>query len=219
MRQAWCRPGPPGNSFPWGAAGSGPHRPCQHPAAIGALPQPATGGRGNSPISRGPPATCRSCGEVGSGGVGSPWVGDARTGLAGKDAVTRREAGRRPGGWRLGCKVHRPGKPSDRSGPGQPQQAEEARPDVRVPWRPLISALLNALVMVAIMPATYPPWPARRAGQVGRPWPAQRHTGGRGPSRLAHSFLATSGPVMRASSGKVAAMMPSAARIPPAVRR
>ena len=35
----------------------------------------------------------------------------------------------------------------------------------------------------------------------------------------AHSFLATSGPVMRASSGKVAAMMPRAARIPPAVMR
>jgi hypothetical protein len=34
-----------------------------------------------------------------------------------------------------------------------------------------------------------------------------------------HSFLATSGPVMRASSGKVAAMMPRDARIPPAVRR
>jgi hypothetical protein len=34
-----------------------------------------------------------------------------------------------------------------------------------------------------------------------------------------HSFLATSGPVMRASSGKVAAMMPRAARIPPAVMR
>jgi hypothetical protein len=34
-----------------------------------------------------------------------------------------------------------------------------------------------------------------------------------------HSFLATSGPVMRASSGKVAAMMPSDTMIPPAVRR
>ena len=34
-----------------------------------------------------------------------------------------------------------------------------------------------------------------------------------------HSFLATSGPVMRASSGKVAAIMPSDTRIPPAVRR
>jgi len=34
-----------------------------------------------------------------------------------------------------------------------------------------------------------------------------------------HSFLATSGPVMRASSGKVAAMMPRAARIPPAVMK
>jgi hypothetical protein len=43
--------------------------------------------------------------------------------------------------------------------------------------------------------------------------------GHRGTSRPAHSFLATSGPVMRASRGKVAAMMPSAARIPPAVRR
>ena len=34
-----------------------------------------------------------------------------------------------------------------------------------------------------------------------------------------HSFRATSGPVMHASSGKVAAMMPRAARIPPAVTR
>ena len=34
-----------------------------------------------------------------------------------------------------------------------------------------------------------------------------------------HSFLATSGPVMRASSGKVAAMMPRDTRIPPAVMR
>ena len=34
-----------------------------------------------------------------------------------------------------------------------------------------------------------------------------------------HSFLATSGPVMRASSGKAAVMMPRAARIPPAVMR
>jgi hypothetical protein len=34
-----------------------------------------------------------------------------------------------------------------------------------------------------------------------------------------YSFLATSGPVMRASSGKVAAMMPRATRIPPAVMR
>jgi hypothetical protein len=34
-----------------------------------------------------------------------------------------------------------------------------------------------------------------------------------------HSFLATSGPVMRASSGKVAAMMPRDTMIPPAVRR
>jgi hypothetical protein len=34
-----------------------------------------------------------------------------------------------------------------------------------------------------------------------------------------HSFLATSGPVMRASSGKVAAMMPRAARIPAAMMR
>ena len=34
-----------------------------------------------------------------------------------------------------------------------------------------------------------------------------------------HSFLATSGPVMRASSGKVAAMMPRAATIPPPVSR
>ena len=33
------------------------------------------------------------------------------------------------------------------------------------------------------------------------------------------SFLATSGPVMRASSGKVAAMMARAARIPPPVMR
>ena len=32
-----------------------------------------------------------------------------------------------------------------------------------------------------------------------------------------YSFLAASGPVIRASSGKVAAMMPSATRIPPAV--
>ncbi len=36
---------------------------------------------------------------------------------------------------------------------------------------------------------------------------------------LVHSFRAASGPVMRASSGKVAAMMPSATRIPPAVMR
>jgi hypothetical protein len=35
----------------------------------------------------------------------------------------------------------------------------------------------------------------------------------------AYSFLAASGPVMRASSGKVAAMTPSATRIPPAVMR
>ena len=34
-----------------------------------------------------------------------------------------------------------------------------------------------------------------------------------------HSFRATSGPVMRASSGKVAAMMPRATRIPPTVSR
>jgi len=34
-----------------------------------------------------------------------------------------------------------------------------------------------------------------------------------------YSFLATSGPVMRVSSGKVAAMMPSDATIPPATRR
>jgi hypothetical protein len=34
-----------------------------------------------------------------------------------------------------------------------------------------------------------------------------------------HSFLATSGPVMRLSSGKVAAMMPRDTRIPPAVMR
>jgi uncharacterized membrane protein len=34
-----------------------------------------------------------------------------------------------------------------------------------------------------------------------------------------HSFLATSGPVMRASSGKVAAMMPRDTTIPPAVSR
>ena len=38
-------------------------------------------------------------------------------------------------------------------------------------------------------------------------------------SRRGHSFLATSGPVMRASSGKVAAMMPRDTMIPPAVRR
>ena len=38
-----------------------------------------------------------------------------------------------------------------------------------------------------------------------------------GPGAAGHSFLATSGPVMRASSGKVAAMMPRAVRIPPAV--
>ena len=39
------------------------------------------------------------------------------------------------------------------------------------------------------------------------------------PRKQVHSFLATSGPVMRSSSGKVAAMMPRAARIPPAVMR
>ena len=38
-------------------------------------------------------------------------------------------------------------------------------------------------------------------------------------SARVHSFLATSGPVTRASSGKVAAIMPRAARIPPAVMR
>ena len=41
----------------------------------------------------------------------------------------------------------------------------------------------------------------------------------RGRIRQVHSFLATSGPVMRASSGKVAAMMPIDTMIPPAVRR
>jgi hypothetical protein len=39
-----------------------------------------------------------------------------------------------------------------------------------------------------------------------------------GPAQV-HSFLATSGPVMRFSSGKVAAMMPRDTRIPPAVMR
>jgi Domain of unknown function (DUF222) len=42
---------------------------------------------------------------------------------------------------------------------------------------------------------------------------------GSNTGKQVHSFLATSGPVMRASSGKVAAMMPRAARIPPAVMR
>ena len=40
----------------------------------------------------------------------------------------------------------------------------------------------------------------------------------RGPAGV-HSFLATSGPVMRASSGNVAAMMARDTRIPPAVMR
>jgi hypothetical protein len=35
----------------------------------------------------------------------------------------------------------------------------------------------------------------------------------------AHSFLATSGPVMRASSGKVAAMMPRDTTMPATMRR
>ena len=40
-----------------------------------------------------------------------------------------------------------------------------------------------------------------------------------GSATEVHSFLATSGPVMRASSGKVAAMMPRDTAIPPAVSR
>ena len=50
-------------------------------------------------------------------------------------------------------------------------------------------------------------------------WPTGWRVGGRMRARAGYSFLATSGPVMRASSGKVAAMMPRDTRIPPAVRR
>lgn len=51
--------------------------------------------------------------------------------------------------------MHRSDKASDPPEPGQPNQAGEAGPNTRVSWRPLISALLIALVMVTIMATTY----------------------------------------------------------------
>jgi hypothetical protein len=67
--------------------------------------------------------------------------------------------------------------------------------------------------------------PGQRQGEVDRGLDqlegpvAARGLVGDGLWRAGYSFLAISGPVMRASSGKVAAMMPRDTRIPPAVMR
>ncbi len=81
----------------------------------------------------------------------------------------------------------------------------------RGPRESVTSALPGAFLMEAGTNGAVARKPWREAGTRSEDW--------LNAGKQVHSFLATSGPVMRASSGKVAVMMPRAARIPPAVRR
>jgi hypothetical protein len=79
------------------------------------------------------------------------------------------------------------------------------------PRESVTSALPGTLLMEAGTSGAVARKPWREAGTRSEDW---LKTG-----KQVHSFLATSGPVMRASSGKVAAMIPRDTTIPPAVSR